>query len=109
MAPAGNRPEESGAQAGTGTVETAVLRAATRALGSQTMACLNAYLATNPDQLAHASAVFLEKLGRLWQLEEVESAEVFQELTARVELSHQLFARGIRARKGEGYRSTKLP
>lgn len=73
------------------------------------MLCLKAYLGGQPDDLAQASAAFILGLEGLWARHEVESAQVWTELAERLALSDELYARGVRARKGEGYRTTKLP
>lgn len=78
-------------------------------MGTQTLLCLTAYLQNRPAELAQESAVFLEYLARFWAQDQISETQVWQELGARLTLSHELLARGIRARKGEGYRSTKLP
>lgn len=55
------------------------------------------------------SHAFLRNLEALWKQHGIDSQKVWEELSERIALSEDLFKRGIRARKGGPYRSTKLP
>lgn len=78
-------------------------------LGAQAMDCVLAFLRGQPEDLARNSADFIEAMSCLWVACDLSAQEVWQELEARMALSEKLLKRGIRARKGGRYRSTKLP
>lgn len=78
-------------------------------LAEQAMDCLLALLRDDRMSLACDSAAFLMQMERLWTHHNVSSRDVWHELMARMDLSEELLRRGIRARKGGRYRSTKLP
>ncbi|QDH13744.1 hypothetical protein E3E12_05590 [Formicincola oecophyllae] len=59
--------------------------------------------------LARDSARFMQTLASLWRQAGITPQDVAAELDGRINLSDKLLARGIRARKGGRYRTTKLP
>lgn len=75
----------------------------------QAMDCLLALLRDDSASLARDSADFLVQIEYVWAQRGVSSRDVWHELMARMDLSEELLRRGIRARKGGRYRSTKLP
>ncbi|UMM64450.1 hypothetical protein DM15PD_14640 [Aristophania vespae] len=71
--------------------------------------CLLAYLRNDPKSLVQESAVFLKAIETLWVQHGISEQDVWEEMSQRILLSETLLKRGIRARKGGPYRSTKLP
>ncbi|MCX5619551.1 MULTISPECIES: hypothetical protein [Bombella] len=71
--------------------------------------CLLDYLYGDPKALVSDSAFFLQELQKIWRQHGIDEAAIWQELKERLDLSADLLERGIRARKGGRYRSTKLP
>ncbi|WP_182040145.1 hypothetical protein [Bombella mellum] len=80
-----------------------------KVLAEQATDCLLDYLYDEPKALAEDSAVFLLEIRKIWQQHGVDEGAVWRELSERIDLSADLLKRGIRARKGGRYRSTKLP
>ncbi|MBE1722807.1 hypothetical protein CO583_03960 [Parasaccharibacter sp. TMW2.1882] len=78
-------------------------------LAEQATDCLLDYLYGEPKALVEDSAVFLLEIRKIWQQHGVDESAIWQELSERIDLSSDLLKRGIRARKGGRYRSTKLP
>lgn len=76
---------------------------------AQATSCVWTYLRKDKESLVRESAGFLEQLEALWGLHDIAATEIWHELNERIELSSDLLKRGIRARKGGPYRSTKLP
>ncbi len=71
--------------------------------------CLLDYLYGDPEALVGDSALFFREIQKIWQQHGIEEAAIWRELAERLDLSADLLRRGIRARKGGRYRSTKLP
>lgn len=59
--------------------------------------------------LKENSILLLQTLKRLSEVSNIDGAEIEHELQERMHLSNKLLKKGIRARKGGSYRSTKLP
>lgn len=85
------------------------LRDEAEVFAEQAMDCLLALLRSDSSSLVRDSADFLVQIERVWAQYDVSSRDVWHELMARMDLSEELLRRGIRARKGGRYRSTKLP
>lgn len=78
-------------------------------LAEQATDCLLDYLYGEPKALIVDSALFLLEIQKIWQQHDVNEDAIWRELNERIDLSSDLLKRGIRARKGGRYRSTKLP
>lgn len=80
-----------------------------KTLAEQATDCLLDYLYEEPKALVDDSALFLLEMQKIWRQHDVDEAAIWRELSERIDLSSDLLKRGIRARKGGRYRSTKLP
>ncbi|MCX5613723.1 hypothetical protein [Bombella saccharophila] len=80
-----------------------------KAFAEQATDCLLDYLYGDPEALVDDSALFLQEIQKIWHQHGISEVAIWQELTERLDLSADLLKRGIRARKGGRYRSTKLP
>ncbi len=78
-------------------------------LAEQATDCLLDYLYEEPKALVDDSALFLLEIQKIWRQHGVDEGAIWRELNERIDLSSDLLKRGIRARKGGRYRSTKLP
>lgn len=78
-------------------------------LAEQATDCLLDYLYEEPKALVDDSALFLLEIQKIWRQHDVDETAIWRELNERIDLSSDLLKRGIRARKGGRYRSTKLP
>ncbi|MDF7674239.1 hypothetical protein PT277_02410 [Acetobacteraceae bacterium ESL0709] len=78
-------------------------------LMGQAGSCVVAYLRGEKEALVQESLGFLHGMELLWAQHGIAPQQVWEELNERILLSEKLLARGIRARKGGPYRSTKLP
>lgn len=59
--------------------------------------------------LRQDSVELLKLLQKLWILTDIPQETISDELSERIKLSDKLLKKGIRARKDDSYRSTKLP